>query len=96
MNLQMETTEEKQVGHITTPRLDVLMECQGLLKIHVSEDQSNWTPLIEKKVNQADGLWSLNSTDSLQSSEQSQLVAPPSSKQRAPRRRASPARKRGK
>jgi hypothetical protein len=97
LQLTAAIVQEGQFASMITPRLDVMMECEGVLRIEVSADQKEWRPLIEKPVTQSENLWTLTPPIALpQPIEQSPPAAQATGKRRAPRRRASPARKRGK
>jgi hypothetical protein len=44
---------------LSTPRMDVNMECEGIFKVEFSEDNTNWKTMVEKKVRVESDLWTL-------------------------------------
>jgi hypothetical protein len=69
---QISTTKPHEMATLALPRLDVHMRGEGTFSLSASEDQKVWTPLIEKQVNQREGLWTLSSIEIVPPSEQSQ------------------------
>lgn len=49
-------------GVIRTPRIDVTLECEGVLKIDASIDRKKWKALSRKKVTQSDEVINLQPT----------------------------------
>ena len=72
------TTRDNENVSMPLPRAEVLLECEGTFRLAVSEDEANWTTVIEKKVTQQDGLWTLHPIALRQPSEQSQPAVPAS------------------
>ena len=88
------STVENEEATMVLPRMEILMESEGVFKLEASSNNKTWTTLSEKKVNQKTGLWSLNPTVVEQPSEQSQPDAPDSSSPPEPFPQGSPKRRR--
>ena len=59
INLNYETEKNDTPITVVTPRMEVLLDCEGMIRVEISSDGEDWTSLIEKSVSQKDDLWTL-------------------------------------
>lgn len=81
MKMAYKRSPESTNISIASPALEVLLEKEGTLVIERSFDDENWAVLLERKVIQREGLWTLTPIASQPLSEQSQSDAPETSSQ---------------
>ena len=90
---RMEAASAGTAATIALPRMDVLMRGEGVFRLSASQDEKDWVTLIEKKVSQRDGLWSLSPIERLPLFEQSPSDDQETSSQPEPSRRGSRAKR---
>jgi hypothetical protein len=89
LRAEVELPQSGALAVLKTPRIDLLVDAEGIFTFDISTDNENWENLLRKEFSLA----SL-SNGSLQPSEQSQPAAPDSSSPPEPSRRGSPRKRR--